>query len=74
VLDASPEDITLIVVDDGATDGTTAADPGAPVSLLRLPSNVGRTSALRAGVRQAGDRGVVIVDPANAGTAWELER
>jgi glycosyltransferase involved in cell wall biosynthesis len=40
----------VIVVDDGSTDGTAAAAESAGARVVRLPENLGKGQALRAGV------------------------
>ncbi len=47
----------VLVVDDGSTDGTAAVAESAGAEVLRLPRNVGKGAAMRAGLLQlsAGD-------------------
>ena len=44
---------TVIVVDDGSTDGSAESLTGLPISLVRLPRNCGKGAALRAGAAEA---------------------
>lgn len=70
-----PPDAELVVVDDGSTDGTSqrlAED--VRVRFHRLPANGGRVRALRAGIRLAGGRPVVLHNPGMPGKGWELEQ
>lgn len=70
-----PPDAGLVVVDDGSTDGTSPPLPqDARVLFHRLPANGGRVQALRAGIRLAGRRPVVLHDPRTSGKGWELEQ
>ena len=48
---------TVIVVDDGSTDGTSGAVDGLPVILLRNPTNCGKAASLRRGALEAMRRG-----------------
>jgi len=43
----------VIVVDDGSTDGTSAALDGLPVTLIRNPRNLGKTASLWRGIALA---------------------
>ena len=43
----------VIVVDDGSTDGTTAALDGLPVTLIRNPRNLGKAASLWRGIAVA---------------------
>ncbi len=55
----------MIVVDDGSTDGTTAALAGLPVVVLRNESNLGKAASLRRGADEAIKRGagaIITVD------------
>jgi glycosyltransferase involved in cell wall biosynthesis len=55
----------LILVDDGSTDGTREALAGLDLDLLVLPRNLGKGSALAAGMRHALARGyerIVTID------------
>lgn len=54
----------VLVVDDGSTDDTAAVVEsfGAPIGLLRLPANQGRSAARNAGIRAAAGRMVVFLD------------
>lgn len=51
---------TVLVVDDGSSDGTADAAAAAGAQVLRLPSNVGKGGALVAGAR-ATDAAVLIL-------------
>jgi glycosyltransferase involved in cell wall biosynthesis len=53
--------LPAIVVDDGSTDGTAEAAEGAGAAVVRLSSNLGKGSALRAGVDEALRRGAGVV-------------
>jgi len=53
------EGLTVLVVDDGSTDGTGDLARDAGASVLRLATNMGVGGALRAGVRHATESGFV---------------
>jgi glycosyltransferase involved in cell wall biosynthesis len=56
---------TLIVVDDGSRDGTSAALEGLPLEVLRHPVNLGKGASLWHGMQRAlelGARAVVTLD------------
>ena len=60
----APE-LSVLVVDDGSTDGTGHLATGPRVAVLRLPFNLGVGGAVRAGLRYAAERSydrVVVVD------------
>ena len=66
---AQPVDAETIVVDDGSTDGTSEAavrsaraEPRLDLRVVRLPSNLGRGAARRAGVDAARGRFIATVD------------
>lgn len=52
----------VIVVDDGSTDDTSAAAASAGARVLRLGRNVGKASALDAGVRAARNQVLMFLD------------
>ena len=54
----------IVVVDDGSTDHTATVlrEFGAPVRVVRLPTNRGRSAARNAGIRAAGTSLVALVD------------
>jgi len=54
----------ILVVDDGSTDGTPEALGGfsAPLRVVRLPENRGRSAARNAGIREARAEQIVFVD------------
>lgn len=53
---------TVLVIDDGSTDGTSAAAKAAGASVLRLRRNVGKGGALAAGARTVSADIVVLLD------------
>jgi glycosyltransferase involved in cell wall biosynthesis len=52
---------TVLVIDDGSTDGTAEALTGAPVHLVRHASNAGKGARLVEGLRLAGETGATQV-------------
>lgn len=52
---------SVIIVDDGSTDGTSDAVAGLPVVLVRHPANLGKAAALWEGFRVALDSGAELV-------------
>lgn len=57
--------LPILVVDDGATDGTSASIETLPVSLVRHPTNRGKGAALKTGFAwalQQGFDGVITLD------------
>lgn len=62
--DYPPENLRIIVVDDGSRDGTaTAADVGDPrVRVVRLADNVGKAGALNVGIAAATTELLVFAD------------
>jgi glycosyltransferase involved in cell wall biosynthesis len=72
---AAQPNATVLVVDDGSTDGTAARASGAGAMVMRLPFNLGVGGAMRAGYRYAHDRGfsaVVQVDADGQHDAAEI--
>jgi glycosyltransferase involved in cell wall biosynthesis len=61
VVRATLEHLPVIVVDDGSTDGTSAAATAAGAEVLRQEPNQGKGAALRRGFRQALDGGAQAV-------------
>ena len=54
---ALDQGLSVIVVDDGSTDGTSSALAGLDVTVLRQDPNRGKGIALRTGLRAARERG-----------------
>jgi glycosyltransferase involved in cell wall biosynthesis len=52
----------ILVVDDGSTDGTSAAAKEAGATVLRHPYNKGNGAAVKTGIRGAGGEYVLIID------------
>jgi glycosyltransferase involved in cell wall biosynthesis len=52
----------ILVVDDGSTDGTSAAAEEAGATVLRHPYNKGNGAAVKTGIRGAGGEYVLIID------------
>jgi glycosyltransferase involved in cell wall biosynthesis len=52
---------SVIIVDDGSTDGTSDALAGLPIVLVRHPMNMGKAAALWEGFRIALDRGAHLI-------------
>lgn len=69
-------DATLVVVDDGSTDGTShAARAHAPeATVIRLPTNRGKGAAIRAGMATAASAHVLTCDADLATPITELPR
>jgi len=57
-----PEDVEILVVDDGSTDETADLAESAGARVLRQPDNRGKGAAVRAGVLAAAGRTVVFTD------------
>lgn len=57
VVDASLQQLPVLVVDDGSTDDTAALAQAAGAEVLQQVPNQGKGAALRAGFRQALERG-----------------
>ena len=53
--------LAAIVVDDGSSDGTAGAAEREGASVIRLPGNLGKGAALRAGVEEAMRRGADVL-------------
>ena len=62
VMDTSGLAYELIVVDDGSTDGTSAALGGLDVVLMTHPENKGYGASLKTGIRGAAGEVIVITD------------
>ncbi len=58
----------VLVVDDGSTDGTTAAARAAGAQVLRLGSNRGKGDAVLAGANAAADAEVLLLVDADVGS------
>ena len=62
----------IIVIDDGSTDGTLAAiTPHHKIKTISLPQNVGKTWAVVAGVKQAKNEHLLLLDADLCGLAVE---
>lgn len=65
----------VVVVDDGSRDGTGQAALEAGARVLRLPANLGKGGAVRAGVEATPEAGVYLLVDADVGTsASQAER
>jgi len=60
-------DPRVVVVDDGSRDDTAARAAAAGATVVRLPENVGKGAAVRAGVAAAGEADVYLLVDADTG-------
>jgi glycosyltransferase involved in cell wall biosynthesis len=77
-LSLARDDLTLLFVDDGSSDGTAAVvgalqEASPRVALHRLPANVGKAEAVRAGLRAALAGGAELVGYADADLATPVD-
>lgn len=62
VLAGHPLLASVIVIDDGSTDGTADVAAARGVQVIRAPGNLGKTGALALGLRQVATRHVMLID------------
>jgi len=72
VMDAYGTGYELIVVDDGSTDGTSAALQGMDVVVVTHPENKGYGASLKTGIRGAAGEIIVITDADGTYPASEI--
>lgn len=60
-IDLGAPALPALVVDDGSSDATAAAAEAEGATVLRLPRNLGKGAALRAGVEEAVRRGAEVI-------------
>lgn len=75
VLDSSYPDVSVIVVDDGSTDGTVAVLEGfGPRVRVVSQPNAGKAAAINTGMRLVGDGLVMVLDADSALSSTAVER
>jgi glycosyltransferase involved in cell wall biosynthesis len=57
-----PEDVEILVIDDGSTDRTVECAREAGMRVIRHPGNLGYGAALKTGLRQASHELIIITD------------
>ena len=69
-----PQEVEVLVVDDGSTDGTDAVAAAAGARVIRHPYNKGNGAAVKTGIRAARGEIVVMMDADGQHDPSEIER